>query len=258
MLINTLLLFLTKVLPFFYCSSLLFFLLCLTEQRTKTFVLALGLGLLTTTALWLVGLPLSQLFDDTGYELLNLLLNLSAWLSFLWLIMCYQLKLKLAQPLILLIALSLAINGTGFLTYLGAYWQQTSHLPALLAGSVLGLSVCISICILLFFIFNIYLFSKRQHYLITLLSLHLAAQLSQAYVQLSHVNLDLSISTLEQLAWNSSNVLKDNSVTGSFLAATLGYESKPSLLYVGLYLIAALLPLALFYALKFNKKRCKE
>ncbi len=262
MLINTLILCLSNILPFFYCASLLFFWLALSDQQNKKFASDLArafiLGLFIALFVWFIGLPLSQLFDNTGYESLNLVLNLATWLCFIILIISHHYGHRLTFALTILIALSFAIHANGFFTYLSIYWQQEEYLPTLLAGSVLGLSVCVSICIVLFFVFNFYLYAVRQHYLIGLLSLHLGSQLSHAYVQLSHVNLSLAASSLEQLAWDSTSLISDKSITGGFLASIIGYESKPSLLYVSLYLLFSLIPLSVFYFLSLKNRQIKN
>jgi high-affinity iron transporter len=131
-----------------------------------------------------------------------------------------------------IIALVIALNGSNFLVYIIGYWPQNGAVRPLLLGMVLGLGICISIGILLYFSVmfcdqNIYRFTS-----VLLMGLYGAGQLNHAGNQLLQADLLPESDPL----WNANGIISESSELGHFLTALLGYDATPTAWQLGIYL----------------------
>jgi high-affinity iron transporter len=152
-----------------------------------------------------------------------------------------RLKYHWLTPL-MIVALVLALNGANFLVYFTGYWSQSGAVQPLLLGLILGLGICISIGILLYFSV---LFSDQNLTPYTsafLLVLYGAGQLMQASNRL----LQIDRFPDGKLLWDANWLIKESSELGHFLTALFGYDATPTSLQLTLYLTAVAVPLVIF------------
>lgn len=250
MLINTVILFLRDALPFFVLLSLL---LSMLPAGLKWISLSLLAGLAGSLLLLNEIDSVSQLLGGAGMELIFFACHVMVYLSAVSLIYLYlqtaenKLETK-GQPAILqriaglMIATSLIINGASFLIYFVSFWSQADAPQSMLLGTILGLGICISIGVLLYFSMR---WLKQVFGLISVvlaLVLYASGQLADA------VSLLVQVDWLEHSEglWDLSSIIQDQSELANLLNALIGYRASPSYHQVGLYVAACILPLMLY------------
>ena len=158
MLINTVLLFLHSALPLFIIISLLllrFTAMSEFKVSSKYLLIVLALAIFLVFLFNLNMEKISQLFDATGTELVFSF-------GFILIYFCSALifvfdnkesylntKLYLALAVFLLV---FTLNGSHFILYLFSYWAQSLQLESLFIGIILGVGICVSFAILLYFL----------------------------------------------------------------------------------------------------------
>jgi len=245
MLINTVILFLRDALPVFVLLVYLHALLKLNQfWASLSLIAGVILSLLYVSQIQLV----ATYFQGNGVELLRWLVQCIIYL--LTLFLGYKLLRKETTPpryllsiAAIMISLTVAAKGGNFMLYFAGYWQQNHMLQAMLLGTLLGIGICVSIAILLYFS-SLWL-RQRCGLWITwfLLLLHTTGQLTNALSLLVQIDLISSSSP----TWNSHKLISNQSETGYLFNVLFGYQATPSLAQIIVYLTAILLPLIIIY-----------
>lgn len=248
MLINTVILFLRDALPFFVLLSLV---LSMLPLGSKWLSLSLFAGLAGSLLLLNQIDQLSQLLGGAGMELMLFTCHLLVYLAVVALNYMYLQaspdKLATLQRIAgVVIATSLLINGASFLIYFVSFWSQTDAPQSMLLGTILGLGICLSISVLLYFSM---LWLKQIFGAISIvvaLLLYASGQLADS------VSLLVQVDWLEysEGVWDFSSIIQDQSEFAHLFNALFGYRASPSYHQVGLYLVASILPLLSYYWLR--------
>ena len=244
MLINTVLLFLHSALPLFIIISLLllrFTAMSEFKVSSKYLLIVLALAIFLVFLFNLNMEKISQLFDATGTELVFSF-------GFILIYFCSALifvfdnkesylntKLYLALAVFLLV---FTLNGSHFILYLFSYWAQSLQFESLFIGIILGVGICVSFAILLYFLLrygDTYIHIKTSCYFLLFFSI---GQLMQSIVLLQQVD----VLPFSYIVWNSTNLIAENSEFGQLLRVLLGYETTPSLMQLIIYLAAFIIP----------------
>jgi len=244
MLINTVLLFLQSALPIFIIISLLLLRFTMASKNIvthKELMIMSGLAITLTLLLNQIMEKISQLFDGRGMELIFsfgfILIYFCSALLFLLNNKNRFINSKKILALIIFL-LVFSLNGSHFILYLTSYWAQSPSLESLFIGIILGVGICISFAILLYFLLrysDAYIHTKTSCYFLLFFAL---GQLMQAIVLLQQVDaLPLSYSL-----WNSTNFIAENSEFGQLLWVLFGYESSPSFMQLIIYFLSFIIP----------------
>lgn len=250
MLINTVVLFLRDALPLFIVLVLLLAVTNKLKMPRYGLYWGLVIGLVITLAL-LTGInQVAQALDNTGLELLfsggYLLIYLSIVFALtrvidaqLGTVLLTEADIKIwTGACLLTMALVCMINGANFMVYITGFWSQSGALMPQLIGTVLGLGICVSMGILLYFLV-LYLDQKLSRYSsTTLLLCYGAGQLMHASTLL------LQIDWLPAAApvWDMDHFIKSGSEIGHLFSAFFGYIASPTLSQLLIYAVALLLP----------------
>jgi high-affinity iron transporter len=259
MLINTVILFLRDALPFFVLLSLV---LSMLPVGLKWLSLSLLAGLAGSLLLLDQIDRLSQQLAGAGMELMLFSCHLLVYLAIVAAAFIYLQELQelphsakskqktttLQGIAGLMIATSLFINGVSFSIYFVNFWSQADAPQSILLGTALGLGICLSISVLLYFSM---LWLKQMFGPISIvlaLVLHASGQLADA------VSLLVQVDWLEQSEglWDLSNIFHDQSEFAHLFNALFGYRASPSYHQLGLYSVACILPLLGYYWLRLN------
>jgi high-affinity iron transporter len=191
----------------------------------------------------------SEWFDYVGQEVVNALLQTSiagALVVLTWLISSARTaearavapadgRYAVAFFLFAALAICLAVTreGSEIAVYLGGFLQQPDKLQPVLLGSAIGAGIGVSIGFLLYY--GLMALSGRAALIapLLLLALFCGNMLSQSALQLTQADLVAAGPGL----WDSSSWLPEQSIPGRLLYALVGYESRPSVLQVGAYLL---------------------
>lgn len=249
MLINTVLLFLQSALPIFIIITLLLLRFTTTPE---VFVTNKCLSVIIVLAILLVFLLsqymeiTSQLFDGKGTELISSL-------GFILIYFCSALLflfdnkndfINIKKTLALLVFLLVfSFHGLHFVLYLTNYWTQSmpfeaSAFESLFIGIILGVGICASLAILLYFLLrysDASIHIKTSCYFLLFFAI---AQLMQSIVLLQQVD----VLPLSDIIWNSTNFIAENSELGQLLHVLVGYETTPSFMQLIIYLTAFIVP----------------
>jgi high-affinity iron transporter len=245
MLINTVILFLRDVLPLFVLLSLL---LVMRPIGKIWLSFASGFGLLV--CLFFINQIdyISEKFDGAGMELFFLFCHLLVYLA-VWFVGYLQISggaqsngmWKITMSMMLVI--TVIINGTNFLVYFNGFWSQVDAPQSILVGTLLGLGICLSVAVLLYFSLLWLAQTWGRSAVLLALLLHTSGQLSDS------LNLLVQIDWLEysQPIWDLSGLISDQSEFGHFLNVLIGYRASPSIDQLFLYLLALALPLLVYW-----------
>ncbi|MCF6436877.1 hypothetical protein [Pseudoalteromonas sp. MMG022] len=175
---------------------------------------------------------ISQWFDYRGLEVGKIVLLVGIYVSVLGVITSYK------SGIYKLVAITLAsmLYLSHFVMYLGSYWGQDAK-QGLLIGSILGLGICLSFCILLYFILAWLRTHHLQFLVLTLLACHSASKIANA-VDLS-AQIDLLPSS--KIAFDIRAWLDEHGIVGRILKSLFGYEASPSQANLVAFLSALLL-----------------
>jgi len=182
---------------------------------------------------------ISDWFDGVGQEVVSAMLQL---LIFLLLLMFAFLATRdpgsqrLSEKLIVLVMavmVAVAVTREGFeiLVYMYGFSAELPRFMTILAGSVMGACIGISMGALIYYF--VLTLPPRLSLIVGLglLALVAAGMLSQAVLLL--IQADWLPSQLP--LWDSSGWLSESSVTGQLLYALIGYEATPSALQASFY-----------------------
>ena len=249
MLINTIILFLRDALPVFVISTILISLLQQQGIKQLWYFLAACSSVILSLFLLTAIDDISHTFDSTGRE----------WLYACFYIICYFIALLLLTQLpvvqghlsmrrhfvILLCASSLMVivmtlNSANFLIYITGFWYQNNASNVLVAGVILGVGICASIAVLLYFLMT---FIERYCRIICqiLLIFFSAGLLMKA----TNLLIQIDVLSSERFLWDSNHLIIENSELGQLLTVFVGYDATPTMLQFSLYLSAILIAFSL-------------
>ena len=130
-----------------------------------------------------------------------------------------------------------------------SFWDSKGSAGSLIIGRCLGVGICISFGVLLFFLLESIVRRAGVQPLVVLLALNATAKLLIFLDLASQV--DLLDVTSNYLDWRG--FLVENSELGRVLKALVGYEATPSKTAIWVYVIAAVIFIALARVLKSKK-----
>lgn len=244
MLINTVILFLRDALPIFVLLGLL-----LAQVRLSKTLLS-G-ALLLGFALSLIFIQqvdsLGMLFDGAGLEITLWSLHVIFYINVLVLgYVCLGARSEHLNPVwfaVGLIVIMFVAKGSNFLLYFNGFFNQLDALQSMSIGTLLGLGICLSVAILLFFFMHglRVRFGRIAPWIVLLVfasgelmnSLHLLVQ-----VDLLHTSAPV---------WNSQWLIDDESEYGHLFNVLFGYVSAPTMLQISVFTAAIVLPLLQYW-----------
>lgn len=235
MLITSLMMSLNQLLP---VAILLILLQVIAKQPFTRLLAMLALGLLLSF-LFVKSAPLiSPLFDYQGLEYAQISLCILIFISAL----VYALKQK-TMAFITAIMSVMTLYLSHYVIYLIGFWQSNEAAQSLFIGTFLGLGICSSFSVLLYFLLS----AIKQRFgllpLLVLLALNSAAKLLVALDLASQIDLITNTITV----WDLRAILTENSELGRMLRAFVGYEATPNLLSVLSYVLSSILFLTICY-----------
>ncbi|WP_158972610.1 hypothetical protein [Paraglaciecola sp. L3A3] len=253
MLINTVILLLRDALPIFVLISLLWTQLAFNRVWLPSSIL---LGLITTVLL--VGQLnfIGNWFDGSGTELLMVFMHFTNYCLALYL--GYQLVKKQRNKRFLLLTatcmlvLTLASKGANFTVYFSGYFRQIDALQPMLLGLFLGLGICLSLMILIYFVTS-WLDSKfNQRVSLLFILIYTIGQFTNSLPLLVQVD----VIDGSAVVWNSQNILSNQSEFGQLFNALFGYQATPSFNQLVVYIFTLCIALSMyFFSTKQGRKR---
>ena len=132
--------------------------------------------------------------------------------------------------------------------YFFSVTHQQNHTSAVLLGMLIGASIGISLGFLFYYLLmtiNAKLSLIIGFILLTLIGAGQISQASLLLIQADWLEAQLPI-------WNMSAYLSEKSITGGLFYVLLGYESTPTAIQFGLYLLSLTIPIVLFFLIKHS------
>jgi high-affinity iron transporter len=244
MLINTVILFMLYALPIFVLLGFLFVQVKLSLSLQFSAVLV---GLLTALAFISQVDSLGAWLDGAGLEWIFFSLHLLLYGGVL--LLAYGLlnrpsKDKWLKPIrlaVLLVIVMIVTKGSNFLLYFNGYLNQVNAVQSLLVGTFVGLGICLSIAILLYFSME----WLGRHFgriaPLTALLVFVAGQLANA----SNLLVQVDVLPTTSVLWNSQWWLDDESEYGHLCNVLFGYVARPTTLHMSVFVISILCPLVI-------------
>ena len=248
MLINTVILFLRDLLPIFILLTCIRAFVCPPLLSRLT----LGLGALLSLALILVlfrvSANVSEMFDGAGLEILRASMIMLSYCSLvLGTLLAVLQNVRLTKRWLFTgTVLFTVVKGSAFFIFLDVYLQQTAALSTVLTGIFVDGSICLSFSAIHFFLLQEGYASRLRPFMWCSWWLFLAGLLGHIISPLAQVNV---IST-DVAVWNTEFLIRDSSEYGHVLKALTGYESTPSLAFLGLYSLAVVIPSGLLLLIR--------
>ena len=240
MLITSLLMSINQLLPVVILAVLLSLIVPLSQRQLSIYAV---IGTLMSLVFVQAAAWLSQLFDHRGLEFIQMLLCIMIFVAAL--MSCLQRKMAAALALIATMTLYLS----HYMIYLVSFWHSKDTAEPLILGTCLGVGICISFGVLLFFLLESIVRRAGVQPLVVLLAFNATAKLLIFLDLASQV--DLLDVTSNYLDWRG--FLVENSELGRVLKALVGYEATPSKTALWVYVIAAVVFIALARVLKIKK-----
>ena len=240
MLITSLLMSINQLLPVVILAVLLSLIVPLSQRQLSIYAV---IGTLMSLAFVQAAAWVSQLFDHRGLEFIQMLLCIMIFVAAL--MSCQQRKMAAALALIATMTLYLS----HYMIYLVSFWHSKDTAEPLILGTCLGVGICISFGVLLFFLLESIVRRAGVQPLVVLLAFNATAKLLIFLDLASQV--DLLDVTSNYLDWRG--FLVENSELGRVLKALVGYEATPSKTALWVYVIAAVVFIALARVLKIKK-----
>jgi high-affinity iron transporter len=244
MLINTVILFLRDALPIFVLLGLL---LAQVRLPKSILVSALLMGFLLSLIFIQQVDSLGMLFDGAGLEISLWILHVLLYLNVLLLGYAVLIgRVGRFTPVwwgASLIVIMMIAKGTNFLLYFNGFLNQIDALQSMTIGTLLGLGICLSLAILLFF-FTMGLKSRFGAIAAWIVLLIFASgQLMNSLHLLVQVDLLHGSGPI----WNSQWLIDDESEYGHLFNVLFGYVAAPNLLQIGVFTTAIVVPLVQYW-----------
>ncbi|SFB96880.1 hypothetical protein [Pseudoalteromonas denitrificans] len=245
MLLNTVVISLSNILPLCIFLVLIILLSKTAKSNFNWLILSCIIGIFLSLAFVNTASFLSALFEYRGIEIITITLHCLLYLCIVYLILSSHSQNKVWQ-IILFVSSSLAvvINGHNYLVYMLGYWSQTQAINALLIGSILGTGVCISFSILFYFAVKSLSRKYGPLVLFSFLLMHTSGQMLPAL----HLGIQIDLISQQAVFWDTSMFVSEDSELGRLFKALFGYEAKPSLRDITIFMTCSILPLLFLYS----------
>ena len=235
MLITSLVMSLNQLLP---VAILLILLQVIAKQSLLRLLGMLGLGI-GLTFLFVKSAPIiSPWFDYQGLEYTQIGLCILIFFSALH----YAVKQATAAFIIVIMSV-MTLYLSHYIIYLIGFWQSNEAAQSLFIGTFLGLGICSSFSVLLYFLLS----AIKQRFglspILLLLALNSAAKLVVALDLASQIDVIATTATV----WDLRAILTENSEFGRMLRAFIGYEATPNLTSVLSYILSSVVFLSVCY-----------
>lgn len=222
MLINSLVVFLSDLLPIFMLVGLL---LWPSPQRPWWLLSGLLWGVGLSTLLLVYSTTLSSLFGGIGFELISVaglalfLVSIATYLH-----PAVTSAYRSVAAIVALAALS-TLNLLNGLAYWTSAFDLTRYPSHLLMGSALGLGISLSLACLIYLALSIIDRTRLKHLLLSFFTASQFASLADILEQIDWLPTSPTL-------WNSSALIADDSEYGMLLRVMMGYEATPTLAYM--------------------------
>ncbi|MBE0361190.1 MULTISPECIES: iron transporter [Pseudoalteromonas] len=180
----------------------------------------------------------SQWFEHQGLEYSQIGLCVSAFVAAL----VFAIKQKTAAFYVAVISTT-TLYLSHYIIYLTSFWQNSDVGQSLFIGTLLGVGICLSFSVLLYFFMNAIKQRFGIYPLLVLLALNSAAKLLVALDLASQIDLITNTATV----WDLRDILSENSELGRVLRALVGYEATPDFISVLIYSMSSTLFLSFCY-----------
>ncbi len=213
----------------------------------------------------------SDLFDGVGQEVSNAAIQLIIYaMLVLYMLLLTRFsynessiqfpfkereKTFIILSMIIIISLAITREGAEIILYFISVTHNASYFLTVLVGMTIGASIGISIGLLFYYLLMSLKPRKSIFIGLVLLLIVSAGMVSQASLLL--IQADWLPSQLP--LWNSSAFLSEKSIFGQLMYALVGYESTPTAIQAGLYLLGFIVPISLIVASSvFHSKKNKS
>jgi high-affinity iron transporter len=245
MLLNTVVICINQCLPIavlwvllqqrsYYCG----FITSKWSRYYSAWVAILGLGL-SIVFLTFAG-TVSQWFDYSGLEVIQMVL-----LFLLYVAMIMSLLKPTGYYAASALVLVTVIYFSNFLTYLVGF-ASADAFHALFIGTILGIGICLSFSVLLYFFLSNATIIRASWVFLGLFALHAGSKVSLVVDLGSQI--DLFPTTVN--FYDAKELIDEHSVFGRLLKVLVGYESNPSGLSFFAFSASALITLLLAYKMQ--------
>ena len=240
MLVNSVVIVLREILEAALLVSVLLALSRRLHIERRWLMAALPLGITGAVLYALMLVPISELFDGAGQELLNAAMRAGVFIALVVVVFLVVRLRKRSQgrctPLVVAmttaVALAIAQEGAEIFIYVSGFFQVRELVSSVGLGSFAGAAVGLSAGALFYYLLLALPEQPAMRVSVGLLGLAAASMSIQATVLLIQVDY---ISASQPL-WDSSAIIDESSLPGQLLYALVGYESTPSLPEVGAYI----------------------
>lgn len=255
MLISSVIIVLREVLEAALLFSILIALSKIMGLNFRWLIYALILGVSGAVIYAMNIIVVTNWFEGVGQEVTNALIQLLIYFMLLiyMLMLSYFIyhqkisKFILTAVMIIIISLAITREGSEIILYFFSVTHNQIHLMAVIMGMTIGASIGISVGLIFYYLLTSIHARRSMFAGLVLLLLVSAGMVSQASLLLIQADWLPSQMPL----WNSSELLSEKSVTGQLLYALIGYESSPTAIQAGLYLLGFIIPISLILAVKF-------
>ncbi|WP_033020767.1 hypothetical protein [Pseudoalteromonas distincta] len=237
MLITSLVMSLNQLLP---VAILLVLLQVVKKQSALKIGSALLIGALMSFMYMQSASWVSQWFEHQGLEYSQIGLCITIFIA----VLVFAIKQKSAAFYIAVIS-TITLYLSHYIIYLTSFWQSNDAGQSLFIGTLLGVGICLSFSVLLYFLINSIKHRFGMYPLFTLLAFNSAAKLLVALDLASQIDLITNTATV----WDLRDVLSENSELGRVLRALVGYEATPDLMSVLIYSTSSVIFLSLCYVI---------
>jgi high-affinity iron transporter len=262
MLLSSVILVLREVLE----AALLFSLLMALSKRLgisyRWVVVALITGLLGAAIYGFNIDRVSGLFDGVGQEVVNAALQIVIYFLLCALVIIamrrYQGDAVPGQLVTVLMAISVMLavvrEGSEIMIYLSGFLQVKDLLVPVLAGSVIGAGIGLSVGAV--FYFALLTIEQRAAViaggvLLCLVAAGMASQATQLLIQADWLPSQYPV-------WDSSWLISEQTVGGQLLYALVGYEATPTPLQLFMYCASLLLILGIAGVMRWTRRAASE
>ncbi|GEB71635.1 hypothetical protein PC2016_3977 (plasmid) [Pseudoalteromonas carrageenovora] len=235
MLITSLVMSLNQLLP---VAILLVLLQVVKKQSALKIGSALLIGALMSFLYMQSASWVSQWFEHEGLEYSQIGLCITIFIA----VLVFAIRQKSTAFYIAVIS-TITLYLSHYIIYLTSFWQNNDAGQSLFIGTLLGVGICLSFSVLLYFLMNAIKYRFGMYPLFILLALNSAAKLLVALDLASQIDLITSTATV----WDLRDLLGENSELGRVLRALVGYEATPDLMSVLIYSTSSVLFLSLCY-----------
>jgi high-affinity iron transporter len=175
---------------------------------------------------------ISELFEYTGQEWVNSILQITIYLSLGFFIILLRINktqmenIKGWMMLLMLLPIILAVTreGSEIYIYIGSFFHSTHSIFPIAVGSIIGSCIGLSIGALIYYSLTSLPLKLRLVVVKLALAVTACGVLSQAVALL----LQADVLHSYPMMWDSSKYLAEDSVVGQLLYAIVGYEATPA------------------------------